>query len=89
MIQGSSRTFASPYCLNLSRVQWLALVKPDDPVSRGPIMSQRYSMLAINSEFLSISSRTARVTALTSTLGSAAVLGEVALGFAFSLATGG
>ena len=73
IIHGSRWALASPYCRNLSRVQWLALVRPGEPVSRGPIMSQRYSMLAISSERLSISSRIAWVTALASPPDSGAV----------------
>ena len=62
-----------PYCLNLSRVHSLALVRSGEPVSRGPIMSQRYSMLAISSDRLSISSRIAWVTALVSPLAAGTV----------------
>ena len=89
IVHGSRCAFDNPYCLNLSRVHWLALVRFGEPVSRGPIMSQRYSMLAISSERLSISSRIAWVTALTSPLGSfAEALAPAGRASAFGCAPG-
>src|SRR4051812_46027804 len=57
IFQPSRLTFARPYFWNLLCVHWLALFNLGEPVSRGPIMSQTYSRLSINCEFLSISPR--------------------------------
>src|SRR5581483_4815998 len=51
---------SSPYDLNFSSVHWLARFSLSEPVSRGPIMSHKYSRLAINSLFWSISAQSLR-----------------------------
>ena len=47
---GSSRTFSSPYSFIFSAVQRFAFSRFFDPVSRGPITSERYWRLVISSE---------------------------------------
>jgi hypothetical protein len=52
---GSSRTFSSPYSRIFSAVQWFAFSICFDPVSRGPITSDRYCRFAISWVFALIS----------------------------------
>src|SRR3984893_2943675 len=49
MVQGSRCALLNPYLENISRVQSLACLSWVDPVRRGPMVSERYSRLTINS----------------------------------------
>lgn len=69
IFQGSSLAFCRPYSLNLSRVHSLARLRLSDPVSRGPITSQRYSRFAMSCECSSTSFKMAWVIARTSAEG--------------------
>src|SRR6266851_6863322 len=47
MVQGSNFTLVRPYSRNLAAVQSFACFSCGEPVSRGPISSDRYSRLSI------------------------------------------
>ncbi len=47
MVHGSSFTLVSPYSRNLAAVHSFACFNCGEPVSRGPISSERYSRFSI------------------------------------------
>src|SRR6266849_2259216 len=65
MVHASRCTFDRPYLRNISAVQRLAWAMRSVPVSRGPIMSERYSRLAISSLLSFTSARIPRSVAAT------------------------